>query len=153
MPRTDIPVDKNISADKKTDSSIKDISTAAIRRSSIDLDKWARTKLINDFPLDIKPTDDELPVVYLFIDNNNWTLITTRQIVGHLNSVKRKVAFDELDDFVWGDYKSKTADKTIFRTTNFQGEQNDFYMETGYPSMAIIKAVSTIENLYKQADT
>ncbi len=149
-----IPTDK-YSVDKyykemKTDSSIKNISVAAIKRKSIDLNSWEKTKLVFDFPVEVEPKANELPVVYVLIDNNNWTLVTTQRIIGQIDSVMREIDFTYLDDTVWGSFKNTKIDKTIFRTVDQYGEQYDFLMETGKPSMAIISSVRTIKNFYKE---
>lgn len=110
----------------KSDASIKNITLAAIRRSSREIENWTRTKLIDKFPVDIKSRDNELPVVYFKIDDKNWTLITTQRIMGQFESVARQVAFEELDDIVWGHYKNNKTDKTVFRISDIYGEQKDF---------------------------
>lgn len=136
----------------KPDSSIKNISVAAIKRKSIDLNSWTRTTLISEFPLDFEPKPNELPIVYVLIDNNNWTLVTTQRIVGQIESIRREIFFDQFDDVVWGSLKNTKIDSTIFRTSDMYGDQYDFLMETGKPSMAIISSVGTIENFYKEND-
>jgi hypothetical protein len=136
----------------KSDSSIKNISIAAIKRKSIELNSWTRTTLINEFPLNFEPKPNELPVVYVLIDNNNWTLVTTQRIVGQIESNTREIFFDQFDDVVWGSFKNTKIDSTIFRTSDMYGDQYDFLMETGKPSMAIISSVGTIENFYKEND-
>jgi hypothetical protein len=135
----------------KTDLSIKNISIAKIKRSTMNLDKWSKTIICSDiFPPKIDSLPEELPIVFFNMDNVNWTLITTKRIIGQIDSRTRQVLFSELDDTIWGDFKSKNKDNTIFRTVNFEGEQNDFLMETGEPAMGIISAVRTIEQISKE---
>jgi hypothetical protein len=134
----------------KKDSSVKNISIAAIKRSAMNLDKWTRTTIcLDSFPMNVDNLPNELPVVYFSVDNMNWTLITTKRIVGEIDSMKREVYFNEMDDIVWGEYKSDKKSETIFRIVNFEGEQNDFLMETGKPAMGIISSVRTIERMTK----
>jgi hypothetical protein len=136
----------------KKDSSIKSISVAKIKRSAIDIDKWTKTLICSDtFPIKIEHLPEELPVVFYSVDDKNWTLVTTKRIIGQIDSLKREVFFNELDDTIWGDFKSKNKDNTIFRTVNFEGEENDFLMETGKPAMGIISAVNTIEQISKES--
>jgi hypothetical protein len=111
----------------KTDSSIKNISVAAIKRKSIDLNSWTRTKLVSEFPIDILPMQNELAVVYVFIDINNWTLVTTQRIIGLIDSIKREINFLHIDDVIWGAFKNTKIDKTIFRTIDQYGDH--FYKE------------------------
>lgn len=133
----------------KSDDSIKSITVAAIRRSSKKIASWTRTSIIDEFPLHIKPLDNELPVVYFKIDDRNWTLITTRRITGQIESFEREIYFEELDGVTWGHYKDSTKDKTIFRTCDNDGDRRDFCMETGFPSMAFVYGVQTIDHLTK----
>lgn len=135
----------------KKDSSIKNISVAKVKRSAIDIESWTKTFICSDaFPIKIEHLPEELPVVFYNVDDGNWTLITTKRIVGKIDSIVREVAFNELDDTIWGDFKSKNKDNTIFRAVNFEGEQNDFLMETGKPAMGIISAVRAIEQISKK---
>lgn len=134
----------------KTDLSIKNVSVAALKRSAMNLDKWTRTTICSDsFPIKVDNLPDELPVVCFSIDNANWTLVTTKRIIGKIEGEKREIYFDELDDTIWGDFKSEKKEETILRTTNFEGETNDFLMETGKPAMGIISSVRTIGRLTK----
>ena len=138
----------------KTDSSIKDISLAAIRRHSIDIEKWAKTNIsVSDFPLEILSIEAELPVVYFNADKDNWTLVTTRRVIGQIKSAKSEINFVDLDNYTWGLFKNKNFDKTTFRLTDIYGEQFDFLMETGNPSMAIIYSIRTIDGLYKSTSS
>lgn len=133
----------------KNDDSVKEITIAAIRRKTIDIDSWSRTKFIDSFPSDLEPLDKELPVVYFKIDTQYWTHITTQRIIGQLESAEQDVSFEELDDVIWGFYNDTKNDKTIFRVTDVYGEQKDFYMETGFPAMAFVYGIRTINRLIK----
>lgn len=66
-----------------------------------------------------------------------------------IDNVIRAVDFAELDDVAFGMYKDTRVETTIFRTTDINGNKKDFLMETGYPSMAYVYGIGTIENMYK----
>lgn len=134
----------------KSDASILNIALAAVRRHSIDLEVWNRTTISKELLLpSIDSASDELPVVQFVIDDSNWTQVTTRRVTGSINAVVREVPLNELDDSIWGDIKNLGADRTQFRLVDFHGTQNDFWIETGKPSMAIIYSIDTIAAMYK----
>lgn len=88
-------------------------------------------------------------MILLNYNKQNWTLITTQRIVGMIENILRAVDFAELDDVSFGMYKDTRVETVIFRTTDIYGNKLDFLMETGYPSMAYVYGIRTIENLYK----
>jgi hypothetical protein len=134
----------------KSDVSIKNISLAAIKRHSVGLETWQRTTINpNIFPSSINLDHGEIPLVLFNCSQDNWTLITTRSIVGQINGERHRVHFAELDDVVFGDYKRIKSDTTIFRTTDFYGKKGDFLMEPGPPAMAFVYAINAINNFYK----
>jgi hypothetical protein len=134
----------------KSDESILNIALAAVRRHSIDLESWNRTTISKELFLPVTDSaSNELPVVQFVIDDSNWTQVTTQRVTGSINSVVREVALSELDDSIWGDFKNLEADRTQFRLVDFHGTQNDFWIETGKPSMGIICSINTIAALYK----
>src|SRR5688500_301483 len=97
----------------KTDSSIKNIVVAAIRRGSMDMETWVGTRLWDEGDPILK---DELSrtcefaagepsILYSFIDPANWTLVTTRRIC---YSTEGNVGFVAATDVVekdWGNFK------------------------------------------------
>ena len=134
----------------KSNSSIKTISLAAIKRHSVESTDWSKTNiLLNNLPEQVKPNDQELPIVYFMQDNNNWTLLTTQRIIGKIDSQIREIKFEELDNTIWGNFKSKNIDTTIFQTIDIHGKQKEFLMETGNSSMAFIYGIKTVETFYK----
>ena len=134
----------------KNDSSIKSISIASIKRHSIDVEGWKRTTFsLSQFPEEVTPLIGELPITRFFMDQDNWTLITTQRIIGKIYSEIRETYFTELDRTIWKDFKNLRMDRVLFRTTNIQGETKEFLMEAGNPSMAIIYGIQTVSNIYK----
>lgn len=134
----------------KSDMSIKNIALASVKRHSIGMEQWKKT-LVNPehLPSGVERRPTELHVILLNYNKQNWTLITTQRIVGMIDNVIRAVDFAELDDVAFGMYKDTRVETTIFRTTDINGNKKDFLMETGYPSMAYVYGIGTIENMYK----
>jgi hypothetical protein len=147
----------------KSDVSMRNITLAALKRWKTGFESWERTRLIDHFPLGIIPLPNELPVVFLLINDKNWTLITTKRIIGKIDTIERSSKFEELDSETfetwdnmnkeWIDFKSTKTDKIIFTTTDLKGKQNEFYVETGAPSLAIINAVRIIKGFYYKDTT
>jgi hypothetical protein len=134
----------------KSHDSIKNITIAAIKRHSMDIDKWVNTSIsFHDFPSQIERLDSELPILSFVLTDSDWTIITTRRIIGKISNDYKQIDFNELDDIVYGDYKNTKKSTTIFRTTDFHGENTDFLMETGKPSIEFIYSINTIHGLYR----
>lgn len=134
----------------KSDLSIKNIALASVKRHSIGIEQWKKTLVDPEhLPSGVEKRPTEHPVIFLNYNNENWTFITTQRIVGMIDNVLRAVDFAELDDVTFGMYKDTRVETTIFRTTDIYGNKLDFLMETGYPSMAYVYGIGTIENLYK----
>lgn len=134
----------------KSHVSIKNITIAAIKRHSMDINSWENTSIsILDFPSQIEQLDSELPILSFVLTDSDWTIITTRRIIGKISGDYKQLDFNELDDIVYGDYKNIKKSTTLFRTTDFHGVNSDFLMETGRPSMGFIYAINTILRLYR----
>ena len=137
----------------KTDSSIKNIALASINRSAMDVHEWGKTRIDPTwFPITVEIQPDELTIVFTFFSDTDWTLITTKKIIGMISGQLNEMPFSEVDDFMLGDFKNLKIEKTIFRITNMYGERADFIMEPGKASMGIIKAIQTIQGLYKSSE-
>ena len=134
----------------KSNESIKNIAIASIKRHSIAINQWDKTRIsLSDFTSLIDRLDDELPVVEFILNERNWTIITTKRIVGQIDANQNQVDFTELDDIVYGNYKDIKFNTTIFRTIDLEGDSIDFLMETGNPSIAFIDSINTIFQFYR----
>jgi hypothetical protein len=70
----------------KTDHTIRNICLAAIKRHTIKpidflFTSLFETELVPEFPNGLAVLDGELPVARTFIDNANWTFVTTKRVV------------------------------------------------------------------------
>ncbi|HAB53406.1 MAG TPA: hypothetical protein DCE80_14745 [Ignavibacteriales bacterium] len=134
----------------KSHESIKNTAIASIKRHSIDINQWDNTKIIlSDYLQFIDRLDNELPITEFILNNSNWTIITTKRIVGQIDGKQNQIEFIDLDDVIYGDYKNIKIKTTIFRTIDIQGDSLDFLMETGKPSIAFIYSINPILRLYR----
>ena len=134
----------------KSDSSIKNITLAAIRRHAIDLNDWKYTQIDpQSLPEQIILQDEEIAIVYSQFTKDDWTVFTSRRIVGKSETKLDEILFRDIDDFIFGDFKNLNLTKTFFRITDIYGERADFFMETGKASMASIYALKTILELHR----
>src|SRR5712692_2201173 len=97
----------------KNDQSIKGIVVAAIRRHSMDMDAWTRTRLWDssdpalkeELSLACELLEGELPILYSYIDSANWTLVTTRRIWYAVEHHMGSVAASDITDCRAGNFK------------------------------------------------
>jgi hypothetical protein len=135
----------------KTDKSIHNICIASIKRSTMkpyDF-KWTKFYEVNaDFPytgLEIELTDNELIICSTVIDNDNFSILTTKQLVtkkeGQLNSGVIQGATDKL----YGDFKGyKDKSFTFGQVELRNGNELNYFIETGKASMVMIHGVRTL---------
>src|SRR5476651_2592743 len=98
----------------KTDNSIRNISIASIKRSTIKPYDFPLTKFfeteklteLNNNTLELSATiENELPIAQTVIDPMNWTLITTRQIISCVDGVTKNAPMDKIVRSEWNDFK------------------------------------------------
>lgn len=135
----------------KTDKSIHNICVASIKRSTIkpyDF-KWTRFYETNSgFPYSgIIPAleETELIICSTVIDNNNFSILTTRRLLtqqgGQLYSGKIQGATDRL----YGDFKAyKDKDFTLGLVQLANGKELSYFIETGRAAMVMIHGVRTL---------
>jgi hypothetical protein len=134
----------------KNHESIKNIAIASVERHSVDIDQWEKTRIAKSQHHSlIERLEDELPVLEFIYNESNWTIITTKRIVGKVDGNQKQIDFSLLDDVVYGDYKNAKKSTTSFRTTDVYGGFIDFLMDTEKPSTAFIHSINTIAQLYR----
>jgi hypothetical protein len=137
----------------KSDQSIRNIAIASIRRHSGDFNEWKGTNIsVSHFPPQVIAMEGELPVVFFKADDDNWTLMTTRRIIGSINGERNEIKFEESFITLWGNYKKNAEnpiDTTYFRILGAGARQLEFLMETGNPAIAFVYGIKTVEGFYR----
>jgi hypothetical protein len=144
----------------KSDQSIKNIVVASIRRHSMDMNTWVRTRLWDEGDPVLKQelssicdiAADELPILYSYIDQSNWTLVTTRRVWHSWGGLLGSVAASEVVEHRAGNFKGyggQASEVMIISARNSGTHHCPF--ETGKPSMGAIYAVRTVCNLARAA--
>lgn len=130
----------------KTDDSIKKKALAAINRSVMNPESWIYSGIvINDKVDGFEFDKGELPV-FEIKSPTMITVITTRRIIEKEELNIKSVAFDEIDDVIYGDFKKNIDNPELskFRIVELYGDTFDFQMETGKASIGLIKTINTI---------
>ncbi|RYG74606.1 hypothetical protein EON80_02220 [bacterium] len=130
---------------------------AQIQQHSMKMDEWLHTRLWDSgFPdvneklsLNCSMEAEELPVLYSYIDAENWTLFTTRRV---FHSYEGKA------DFVFVAEIFKETQSRNFK--GYGGQRVDFIQleteekvlhicpfETGYASMGTLYALSSLQRV------
>lgn len=137
---------------KKTDKSIHNICIASIKRSTIKPYDFKWTKFYEnnaDFPyseLEIELADNELYICSTFIDNNNFSILTSKRLVtkqdGQLCSENILGATNKL----CGNFKrGEDENNYIFGQIQLpSGNVLKYFIETGNASMVMIYGVRTL---------
>jgi hypothetical protein len=145
----------------KTDQRIKNIVVAAIRRASMDMSTWVHTRLWDEGDLSLEADlcrschweSSELPILYLFVDETNWTVITTRRIVYSVNGDIDSVRGSHVVRYWWGNFKGYGGQIVEQATLRTEGdEEHHCLFETGAPSMGSIYAIRTMCQLTRRPD-
>ena len=144
----------------KSDQSIKNIVVASIRRYAMDMETWVSTRLWDEGDQILKQeltstchtAVDELPILYSYIDQSNWTLVTTRRIWHSSGGRVGSVAASEVVGHQSGNFKGYGEQASeVMIISACDGEIHRCPFETGKPSMGTIYAVRTLCNLARAA--
>src|ERR1044072_7368117 len=98
---------------RKPDASIHNIVVAAIRRKSIEMPKWELTRLWDEGSEKIKEEiisrcdvePPELAILYCYIDQDHWTMFSTRAIYYLNDGEPHRVAIETIENYHHGDFK------------------------------------------------
>lgn len=140
----------------KSDEQIRDVVAASVRRHAMDLESWSCTRLwelgeplvrqdlLRHCPL----SGAELPILYVFLDDQNWTLVTTRRIWSRCDGALRSSAAADVAAEGYGNFKGY-GDQPVERLTLTlnDGSVQLCPFETGKPSMGPIYAIRTLLQL------
>ncbi len=140
----------------KTDQSLRNITIAAIKRSAQEKEKWRFTNFYSDsksatIPQPIrdklKLAEKELLVASSIASLTEWTVVTTRRILGNAGGILQELELKEVDSFHWGEFKDKENQTTKIRLTSYNSEDFYFDIETREGSIVMIYAIRTLINL------
>ncbi len=134
----------------KTDKSIKNICIAAVKRKTIQPFDYTYTKFFDEgyseLVLNVNNLNmGELPIAETYIDNTNWSLITTRRILSNINGEIGEINPNEINSMKWSGFKHSQSKQTTFGEMKLH-DGNIFYVhiEVGRASMIIISAINTL---------
>jgi hypothetical protein len=140
----------------KRDESIKNIVIASIRRHSMDMNSWTHTRLWEEGDPEKKAeiatkcrlNADELPILYSYIDPQNWTLFSTRSVSYSNEGKFGHVVAVEIGQHSARNFKgySKQCVERM-RITTKDGQVHNCPFATGKESMGPIDAIMTIRSL------
>ncbi len=135
----------------KTDKSIHNICIASIKRSTIKPYDFKWTKFYEDnteFPyagLEIDLMEDELFICSTFIDQNNFSIVTTRRLLTQQDGQLYSEYIQGATDKLYGDFKGyQDKDFTFGQVQVQNGNEIKYFIETGEASMVMIHGVRTL---------
>lgn len=122
----------------------------------MNMDSWAQTRLWDEGDPGIKAeiaaqcrlADDELPILYSYIDPHNWTLFSTRSVYYINESDFGYFLAAEIEQHSAGNFKgygNQSVER--MRITTRDGQVHNCPFETGKQSMGSIYALMTISSL------
>lgn len=145
------------------DESIRRICVASIKRSTNNASGYSFTKIFEtqsmaDIDKGISAvflsTEKEVPIALTYLDNSNWTLVTTRQIISNIDGQIKQVFIENIVQCKWGDFKSSN-DKpiTLGQLALADNSPINIFIETGHASMIVIYAIKTLTRIYRTGNT
>jgi hypothetical protein len=138
----------------KSDTSIRNICIASIKRKIIDPSNFSLTRMFETeaFPEIHNGTfklsdvyENELPISQTIVDRNNWTLVTTRQIITCIDGLTQVTKANSVLSWDWNDFKG--YDNKSFTIGQLQlGDQKkiEIFIETGKTSLVTIYAIMVL---------
>jgi hypothetical protein len=142
---------------QKSDESIRNICVASIKRHTIRPIDYPLTKVFESQVLaDIdniissafRHLENELPIALIKVDNNNWTLLTTRQIISNINGEIKQALKEVVTHWKWNDFKDNKNQSTTLGQLTLNGNATiDILIETGKASMIMIYGIMTLTGL------
>lgn len=140
----------------KSDTSIKNICIAAVRRHTMKpidfpittiFDNELTGHLLNQITF----SEGEMPISQTYIDKSHWTLVTTRRIISCFNGHVQEIAANKVDSWNWGDFKGyKGGQSSIGRVCSDDGSILNIHIEAGKASMILIYSIMTLVGQLKK---
>ena len=144
---------------RKSDKSIRSIALASINRSlmpSVDCrySKTFESETMSDIFLGDKTIDLELPIACTFLDNNNYTLVTTRRVITCNSGINHTILLQNIKSFTPGDFKGlRGMPTTLGSIIDTDDVVIPVFIETGKASMIMVYAIRTVMNLVEKASS
>ena len=136
---------------RKSDKSLHSISVASIKRSTMKPYDFKWTKFYDsnsDFSyqgLHLDLTEDELIICSTVIDDENYSVLTTRKLITMENGQERTGILKGAKDKGYGDFKGYRGGSITYGLMELEnGNELKYFIETGYASMIMIHGLRTI---------
>jgi hypothetical protein len=137
----------------KSDTQIKLLVEASIRRHGMHMATWSNTRLWDEGDPGVRHTlqqrcvleDGELQILYSYPNAAQWTLFTTRRVFAFENGEVRSMTTREIDRADYGNFKGHRDQHLEWAVlTSRDGREQRCPYETGYPSMGTVYAIGTL---------
>lgn len=135
----------------KSDKSIHAICIASIKRSTMKPYNFKWTKFYesnSEFPysgLEINLVESELYICSTVIDQDNFSILTTRRLITKQNGLLSVLNIQGAIDKQYGDFKvNKEIIYTFGCVRSESGDELNYFIETGKASMVMIYGVRTL---------
>ncbi len=138
----------------KSDNSLRKLVVSSIKRHTIKpFDFLYMTLFENQLLSEIKSEiitkfnnlENELPIAMTFIDNNNWTLLTTRRIISNIDGNIQIASHDSVLEWKWNDFKGYKDKPITYGQLKLIDEiVINFHIETGRASMIMIYGIRSL---------
>ncbi len=126
--------------DISLDEEIQKFALKLIEKSSMDIDEWKftilgsiHTNILEQVNLD----KGELPIVSIYISDSNWSVYSTRRILGVYEGEESQITSSSDIEGVYGNFKDRNNDTGVATYTQ-DGAVSKFTYETDKASMAPI---------------
>ena len=132
---------------EKSDTSIHKICTKQIEKCLMDsaILKYSSIHSLENqnFKIDLNRTLNELLICSIYIDSNNWSVLTTRYLYSCINSVKTKTSMSNASLLTYGMLKVKGV-ITKGKIKDVNENEIEFFIEVGEASMVMVQGVRQI---------
>lgn len=91
--------------------------------------------------------DEELPILIVFLDIENWTFVTTRKVVSMIKGSIRMASVSEIKDFSNGDFKDYMKPWRYGRLALANDEIHQVHIEGRNASIMMIYGINTLTTI------
>ncbi|MEO0470431.1 MAG: hypothetical protein AAF206_12475 [Bacteroidota bacterium] len=144
---------------RKSDKSIRNVSIAAIRRSTIKPYDFKWTKFYDAHSyftyqgLKLGLGENELIICSTIIDDVNYSILTTRRLITMENGYKRIGLLEGATDKGYGIFKGYNKESVTCGLIGLKnGAELTYFIEVGQASMIMIQGVRTAIGMNESTD-